>query len=359
VGQSSGRCVPTAKKDTHRPGLAPALGLRAGNDGFVILSQTMARRPAMSFSSWLRRLRASSRIARHGSRPRFRPGVEGLEDRSVPAVLNVTTTLDVIDPNDGVLSLREAVIQANASNEAVIVNVPAGSYTLSIAGSYEIAGLAGDLNLTGHVTINGAGAGATIVDANGIDRVFDVVPGANVTLSGMTIQGGTAELGGGIANDGDLVVRDCVVSGNGAYPCQYGGGIYSAGTLTVADTTIAGNGNSVTTGGGICNAGALTVANCIISDNTALEGGGIWTGMGTFPTVTVTNSTFSGNSGGAIAIDHGTVDVVHSTFSGNSSGIINGGGVYALRVHASTFCNNSGLDLVGIPPISAGGNTFC
>jgi hypothetical protein len=31
---------PTAKKDTHRPGLAPALGLRAGNDGFVIVPQT-------------------------------------------------------------------------------------------------------------------------------------------------------------------------------------------------------------------------------------------------------------------------------------------------------------------------------
>jgi hypothetical protein len=32
---------PTAKKDTHRPGLAPALGLRAGNDGFVIVPQTI------------------------------------------------------------------------------------------------------------------------------------------------------------------------------------------------------------------------------------------------------------------------------------------------------------------------------
>jgi hypothetical protein len=38
--EPNGRCVPTAKRDTHRPGLAPALGLRAGNDGFVILPQT-------------------------------------------------------------------------------------------------------------------------------------------------------------------------------------------------------------------------------------------------------------------------------------------------------------------------------
>src|SRR5262249_28832469 len=38
--QTTGRCVPTATKDTHRPGLAPALGLRAGNDGFFIVPQT-------------------------------------------------------------------------------------------------------------------------------------------------------------------------------------------------------------------------------------------------------------------------------------------------------------------------------
>jgi hypothetical protein len=38
--RKSGQCVPTAKKDAHRPGLAPALGLRAGNDGFFILPQT-------------------------------------------------------------------------------------------------------------------------------------------------------------------------------------------------------------------------------------------------------------------------------------------------------------------------------
>jgi hypothetical protein len=37
----NGRCVPTAKKDTHRPGLAPALGLRAGNGGFFIVPQAI------------------------------------------------------------------------------------------------------------------------------------------------------------------------------------------------------------------------------------------------------------------------------------------------------------------------------
>jgi hypothetical protein len=33
---------PTVTKDTHRPGQAPALGLRAGNAGVVILSQAIS-----------------------------------------------------------------------------------------------------------------------------------------------------------------------------------------------------------------------------------------------------------------------------------------------------------------------------
>jgi hypothetical protein len=32
--------VSAAKQNPHQPGIAPALGLRAGGDGFVIVSQT-------------------------------------------------------------------------------------------------------------------------------------------------------------------------------------------------------------------------------------------------------------------------------------------------------------------------------
>ncbi len=41
----------------------------------------------------------------------------------------------------------------------------------------------------GTVTIAGAGA-ATTIDANGIDRVLDVLPGATLTLQNLTITGG-------------------------------------------------------------------------------------------------------------------------------------------------------------------------
>src|SRR5207253_4752858 len=139
---------------------------------------------------------------------------EPLEDRAVPATLTVTTPLDVVNATDGLLSLREAVLQANATNGADTIVVPAGTYTLTRAGANDDAALTGDLDLTGHVTIQGAGAGATLIDAAGLDRVFHVLDGGNVILSGLTIQGGEADIGGGIFNDfsGNLLVLTSTVS---------------------------------------------------------------------------------------------------------------------------------------------------
>src|SRR5262249_38236323 len=100
------------------PRTAPAPGLRAGSNGVLIVPQTTPeRRPTMFFSSWLRnRMTNPCANPAQGHRAaRFRPGLEILEDRAVPAILNVTTALDVVDPNDGLLSLREAVLQANAT----------------------------------------------------------------------------------------------------------------------------------------------------------------------------------------------------------------------------------------------------
>jgi hypothetical protein len=92
-----------------------------------------------------------------------------------------------------------------------------------------------------------------------------------------------------------------------------------AATLTLNNLTIE-NGSSAS-GGGIYNAGGtLTVTNSTFSDNT---GGGISSGG----TLTVTNSTFSGNTGGGIS-SVGTLTVTDSTFSGNSASNNGGGGIY-------------------------------
>jgi hypothetical protein len=110
-----------------------------------------------------------------------------------------------------------------------------------------------------------------------------------------------------------------------------GGGLFNGGTLTIANSTISGNSGTGPTnnGGGISNAGTLTVTNSIISGNKAdnnSSGGGIHnTG-----TMTITNSTISGNSannstpGGGGIKNEGTATITGTTISGNT--VINSSG---------------------------------
>jgi hypothetical protein len=82
--------------------------------------------------------------------------LEVLEDRLVPATFTMTTPLDVVDPNDGQLSLREAVTAANADPGPDTIVVPAGVYRLTIPG-VENANAAGDLDVDGTTLFLGAG----------------------------------------------------------------------------------------------------------------------------------------------------------------------------------------------------------
>jgi CSLREA domain-containing protein len=93
-------------------------------------------------------------------------------------------------------SLRDAIIAANANAGADIITLPAGIYTLAIAGQNEDAAATGDLDITDSVTINGAGAATTIVDGGAIDRVFHVISGT-VVINNVTIRNGLAASAGG------------------------------------------------------------------------------------------------------------------------------------------------------------------
>lgn len=102
------------------------------------------------------------------------------------ATIAVTTTADAINGNtssisaligspgaDGI-SLREAIIAANNTSGADVINLGTGLYRLTLTGAGENSALTGDLDVTGELTINGAGANNTFIDGNGTDRVFDV-----------------------------------------------------------------------------------------------------------------------------------------------------------------------------------------
>jgi hypothetical protein len=103
-------------------------------------------------------------------------------------------------------------------------------------------------------------------------RIFRVVSGADVSLSGMTMTNGNTDDAGGIMNRATLTITDSTISANTA---QFtGGGIFNGNgaTLTVTGSNISDNSSLRGAGGGIFNdLGTLTITGSTISDNASVS----------------------------------------------------------------------------------------
>jgi CSLREA domain-containing protein len=240
-------------------------------------------------------------------------------------VLRVNSTVDAPDSSTrdgrcadaaGRCTLRAAVMEANARPGSTIT-VPSGRYVLTIPPKlglpfqdYTLFDAAhGNLKIMAPTTITGAGAGATVVDGHGLDRVFTVLKPA--TISGLTVTGGRAAPlaspynyygGGGVLNVSELTMRQVRVTGNRA---TFGGGV-----MSIPFTR-------------------FTLVESQVDDNEAGEAGGIrfdWLGR-------VERSTITGNRvvnprdptrpgelagyGGGIDVRGLRVDVAGSSVTGN------------------------------------------
>ena len=177
----------------------------------------------------------------------------GDEQAPAAATFEVDSTTDAVDANPGDAvcddgfgrcTLRAAIMEAKNLAGRVAINLPAGTYALSIAGREEDAAATGDLDLADDLAITGDGADTTIVDGGGLDRVFHILPGSTVDITGVAVRNG---------NPGDAS----------------GGGIFNdkGGTLTLTDSTVAGN-SAATLDGGISNNGELDIRDSNISTGT-------------------------------------------------------------------------------------------
>ena len=334
------------------------------------------------------------------------PAVLGNFAINVPAIgtFVVNTFDDTTDASlgDGIAadaagncSLRAAVMESNSSPGDNTIILGPGTYDLSLTGPYEYYARRGDLNVrdtTGSLTIVGAGKDQTTIDANQIDRVFDVRSGATLELVGLTATGGGAvDRGGGIRNEGTLTVTDSSVSENsatiGAYSSAWGGGILNLGTATISGSTISNN-QSEAYGGGLYNeTGTATISNSTISENSAVEnGGGLYT-WGAGDTLTINDSIISqnyANNGGGIYGYKGTVVVSGCTISdnttaksgagiGNYDGIliandsliadnraaVGGGWGYGGGIYSKSTLTVSGCTITGNTAIVDGSNNTC
>jgi CSLREA domain-containing protein len=270
------------------------------------------------------------------------------------ADITVTTTTDEHN-TDGDCSLREAIIAANtdapvdacpAGSGSDTVYLPAGTYTLTVAGTNENDALTGDLDVRSHLTLLGAGKLNTIIDGNGLDTVIDAQGIGTTTLSGVTIRGGTPY---GVRAQGHPVTLT-----NARVRDNAGIGIVSYISLTLIDSRVYDN-ITTTSGGGIYNYGTATLINSTVSGNTSGEYGG---GIYSQGTLTLVNSTISGNTaeshGGGIMAS-GPTYLYNVTITGNSadSDTTNtgeGGGVYvasSLTLRNSLISGNFDLSPTG------------
>ncbi len=278
----------------------------------------------------------------------------------------VSTTTDRASGacNVGDCSLREAIIAVNGSADITnTITLPAGNYTLTLAGVGEDSGATGDLDITNHVTITGAGEGVTIIDANSLDRVLHVhsannVDNVTVTISGLTLQNGAVDAanGGCLNIDSfstveltDVTITSCTTTNAGQIAGQaVGGGIYNAGTLTMIGGTI---GNSTANvnqaisgtigGGGLFNDSEATAAlrGVTINSNSAINGGEFVSGGGVLNLGTLTIREDSRSDTGS------TIGGADRTFANSAwagAGISNIGGIIAIT--NSTIRNNETTD---------------
>ncbi|HAJ34353.1 MAG TPA: hypothetical protein DCL15_01490 [Chloroflexi bacterium] len=254
---------------------------------------------------------------------------------------------------DDVCTLREAILAAN--QDIAIGGCSAGSggdtitfattltrpltITLTAAGADEDAALTGDLDITGTLTVDGMAAGAAaatavpdiVIDGGGLDRIFDVLPGAHVTLQGLTLRNGSAaaEMGGGVQNRGELTIRHATIAAN-----QGGGVRNSGGALAMTDATIADNPG----GFGVANAnqGVLTLTDSVVRGNQ----GGV---LNQAATATLNQVEVSANSGSGVintGVTTSRLTIIASAILSNSVAG-NGGGVRNDGVGATTTIENT------------------
>ncbi|MFN8464938.1 MAG: hypothetical protein U0X20_05280 [Caldilineaceae bacterium] len=197
------------------------------------------------------------------------------------------------------------------------------------------------------ISIIGAGAAKTVISGANEGRILQLYANSTLTLANVTLRSGKIanNQGGGIYNDGVLIVNDAHIMDNRASVA--GGGIANFGTLVLNDSLVSGNSAYMGNGGGIVNGGRLYVTDSTIEDNNAsVRGGGIYHSVGTFTLLRskVANNRAATGGGGIANFDFmSTSDtkITANTTDGAGGGILNGGHLTAVNV---TFSGNRADD---------------
>lgn len=285
----------------------------------------------------------SRRAARSRSSALLAGMMLALGCESLAALTLTLTTRE--DEFDGVCnrhcSLRDAISVANQAGTQVNIRLAAGDYEITRYSAPDANGYpvdeqdnaSGDFDVHGDIVIIGAGR-TTRVRGTSPDlavalptspaqyrgRLFDVHPGARLTLKNLDLLGGLAiDEGGALRNRGDTLLRDVDLYRNGVLvPEGYGlnrdekltgvgGAISNHGTLVVHRSYLVSNrtdayDHSRTDGSAIYNAssGQLMMRDSAVVDNEAAFA--------------------YQDYGGEALVNRGQADIARSWFDDNNSG---------------------------------------
>lgn len=218
-----------------------------------------------------------------------------LEDS--PSVLIVDSQLDQPDADpgdqicasaDGWCTVRAAIMEANASEFAADGNrytifIPAGYYNIELPNPLSTPGTdtesgaerpvvtsdeTGSFKISVPLTIHGESAASTTLDANRLDRVFEIDTDAESTITDVTIRGAAGNsFGGGVYCKATVHLYRVHITDNRA---GGGGGIFCNpdGALDLRDSTVSHN-IATSQAGGIRIDQWGTIVNSTISNNIA------------------------------------------------------------------------------------------
>lgn len=273
--------------------------------------------------------------------------------------------------------------EACATIAAAVDKALAGDTIEVAAGTYNEY----DITIYKQLTINGAGAESTIIDAGASGRAF--YAGSTILISNMRLQNGQTSTGPNFAANGGAVfvagtltlqnvdmVENNAVGGGGAVfalgtvvlnnaqvfsntAATGGGGVYgiNQSVISITKSTIAHNTSesAASGGGGIHAFGvSLSIEDTAIYDNqTNYFGGGLY--ISASDHAVLDRVTLSGNQGAAgagIYVNQGAITATNTTVSGNTASN-NYGGVYLsgssvnLYLQNSTIANNDRTNTSG------------
>ncbi len=273
-----------------------------------------------------------------------------------PLVINPPSSVIVTNLNDSGAGSLRAVIGSAAAGATV-------SFTPGLTGTITLT--SGEIALNKQLKIVGPGARILSVSGNDASRIFNITNVADVSISGLTITHGktltTTPGGGGILIDASILnLTDVTMSANNAPTANALGGAIDneGGILNILRCTF--SGNSAALRGGAINqrlSGTMTITDSTFVGNTTGAAGAGGAIRNTQSITTITASTIVGNTANAglnISINQGEYILKNSIIAGGI-GIGTTPGTSDVGIVAG-FVNSADYNLIqSVDPTTIGG----